>query len=657
MAISSYGFRRIVPLTIAVSIAIQTAVFAQSKNWHAAELALPFPEAATEQQLIEQLRSAPPEGKVIACKQLAIYGGKAAVPELAKLLSDERFSSWARIALEAIPDPSADAALVEAARNLQGKLLVGTINSIGAKQSAQAVDLLASRLTDNDEDVASAAAVALGKIGGEHAIHSFHQAFAAAKPAVRSAIAEAGILCAERLLAEGKNEKAAEVYDVIRDADLPKQRIVEATRGAIIARGNQGIALLVEQLRSPDKAMFQIALSTSRELPGNKVVEALSAQLASAPPDRAPAIIYAIGDREGVVLPPSVLEAATTGDVPVRLAAIELVGRLGDASAVPALLQIAVEPDAELSQAAKAALAGLRGKNVDAEIAARLPAAEGRSQAVLIELVGERRIHATTELVTALKQSDASIRRAALVALGETIGPEDLDVLIDEVVVAKNEEDRRSAEMALRSASIRMRDRESTAAELAGAMPRASTPAKASVVRILGAMGGQKALRTIAMAAKTGEDELQDATTQVLGQWMTADAAPVLLEITKDPSSKKYHVRALRGYLRIARQLKQLPDGQRIAMAREALAIAQRPEERELALDVLKRCPSAEGVELASSLLDDKELRERAVETAVFIAEKIKDEDPAAAKSAGEKALKTNPKGDLAARARALTTP
>ena len=657
MAKSFYGFRGIVPLAIGALLSAQAALFAQTKAWMAAELALPFPEATTEQQLIEQLRSAPPEGKVIACKQLAIYGSQAAVPELAKLLSDERFASWSRIALEAIPNPSADAALVEAAGKLQGKLLVGTINSIGAKRVAQAVDWLAVRLNDKDADVASAAAVALGKIGNEQAIHALHQAFAAAKPSVRSAIAEGGILCAERLLADGNSTAAAEVYDAIRKADLPKQRILEATRGAIIARGDQGIPLLVEQLKSPDKAMFQIALSTARELPGTKVVEALSAQLADAAPQRASLILYAIGDREGVAMPPAVLEAATTGDKQVRLAAIELVGKLGDASAVPPLLEIAGESDAELSQAAKTALTGLPGKKVDAEIAARLPAAKGRSQAILIELVGERRIDATSELVKALKQSDESIRNAALIALGETVAPSDLNVLISEVIEAKNDDDRQSAEKALHSASIRMPNREATAAELAGAMPSASTAAKASLVRILGAMGGPKALRTIAMAAKTGDDELQDAATRVLGQWMTADAAPVLLEITKDPSSKKYHVRALRGYLRIARQLKQLPDRERIAMAREALEIAQRPEERELALDVLKRCPSAEAVELASSLLDDAELRQRAVEAAVFIGEKIKETDPAAAKTAGQKALEAAPSGELADRARALTSP
>jgi len=657
MAKACYRFRWVAPLAIIVSIAFQASLTAQKVDWSAEELAQPFPAAATEEQLIEQLRSATPEGKAIACKQLSIYGSKAAVPELAKLLSDEHFASWSRIALEAIPDPAADAALMEAAKTLKGQLLVGTINSIGVRRSEQATAQLAGRLKDQDAEVASAAAVALGRIGNEQSTNILRDSLASADPAVRSAIAEGCVLCAEQLLAAGKGDAAADVYDAIRNADVPKQRILEATRGAIIARGEQGIPLLVEQLKSQDKRMFQIGLSTARELPGNKVVEALSAQLAEAAPERASLIIYAIGDRQGVMLPQSVLQATTTGDEQVRLAAIELVGRLGDVSAVPTLLAIAVGSDAELSAAAKTALTGLPGEKVDADLAARLPGAKGKSLAILIDLVGERRIEATPELVKALDHSDIAIRDAALAALGATVGPKDLNVLITEVVEAKAAADGEAAEKALLEAAIRMPDREATAAELSAAMAKAPTPAKASLLKALGAMGGPTALETITRAVKSGDEQMQDVGTRVLGEWMTADAAPVLLEITKDPSNKKYQVRALRGYLRIARQLKQLPDEQRIAMARQALEIAQRPEERELALDVLKRCPSAESIELASSLVGDKELGDRAVETAIFIGEKIKDKDPAAAKSAGQKALEASPPKELADRARALTAP
>jgi hypothetical protein len=109
--------------------------------------------------------------------------------------------------------------------------------------------------------------------------------------------------------------------------------------------------------------------------------------------------------------------------------------------------------------------------------------------------------------------------------------------------------------------------------------------------------------------------------------------------------------------LRIGRQLKQLPDEERIAIAREALEIAERPDQRILVLQVLERCPTPESIQLASALVDDKEVRDQAVQTAILIGEKIKDKDPAAARSAAEKALKASPPKELADRARALAAP
>ncbi len=188
----------------------------------------------SEQQLIAILRSKPPAEKAIACKKLAIYGSKDAVPELAKLLSDKELASWSRIALEAIPGPEADAALLKATDSLHGLLLVGTINSIGVRQDVNAVDQLTGHLKDDDTAVASAAAVALGHIGNNAATKALRKSLPDAGGAVRSAIAEGCILCAERRLAEGKATQAVAIYDQVRKADLPKPRLLEATRGAIL---------------------------------------------------------------------------------------------------------------------------------------------------------------------------------------------------------------------------------------------------------------------------------------------------------------------------------------------------------------------------------------------------------------------------------------
>jgi HEAT repeat protein len=580
------------------------------------------PYAAKEADLIEVLKSGQKPDQALACKQLAIVGSEKSVPELARLLADEELASWARIALEAIPGPAADEALTKAAQSLEGRLLVGAINSLGVRRATGAVEPLRARLADKDPLVAAAAAVALGKIGNDQATQSLRQALAAGTPEIRSAAAEGCILCAERLLADGKSDDAIAIYDEIRKADVSKPRKLEATRGAILARKSGGIPLLIEQLQSPDKHYLQIALSAARELPGREVDEALAGALTKLTAERAALVLYALADRELDTVPAAVLTAAKNGDKTVRIAAIDFVGRRGDASSVDTLLEIATESDAELSQAARRALVELPGHKVNAELAARLNKAEGKVLPVLIELAGQRRFEATAALKRALEHPDKAVRSAALTALGATVGPQDLSVLVSHVTSAKDADLAEAAHKALTAASIRMPDRDACAAELAAAMQRAPAAVKPKLLETIGAVGGKKSLETIAAALKGNNEELKDAGSRILGEWMSVDAAPVLLDVAKDPKAGRYQVRALRGYIRLARQF-QMNDRERADMCQKALDAATRADEQRLVMQVLERYPSVETLRVAANAAKVPALKEEASRVALVIAQRI----------------------------------
>ncbi len=575
-----------------------------------------------EKPLIEVLRSGPRPEKALACKQLAIHGTSQAVPELAALLADEQLASWARIALEAIPDPSADEALRKATHALKGKLLVGAINSLGVRRDVGAVDALVSHLKNQDVEVAAAAAIALGHISNPPATQALRQSLASATGQLRSAAAEGCVLCAERLMADGKNDAATEIYEQVRKAEVPKPRILEATRGEILARGAAGLPLLIEQLRSADKQFFQIGLTTARQLQATGVADALGAELAHATPERAALLLHALADRTEHVVPPAVVEAAKSGPKAVRIAAIEFMGRWGDQSCVSALLPIASEADSDLALTAKTALAGLAGGKVDAEIAARLSTADANSLPVLIELIGQRRIDATPALVKALDHPDAAIRRSALTALGNTVGPEKLSVLISQVVAPKEPADLEVAQKALRAASIRMPNRDACSGELGAALARAPASAKASLLETIGAVGGPRALEVIGAAMKDGDPELQDIGSRALGEWMSVDAAPVLLELAKNSKEEKLQARALRGYVRLARQFA-MPSKQRAQMCQTALDAAKHPSEQKLVLAVLERYPSVDTLEVAIAALEKPAMKEDAKQSIAKMAQKL----------------------------------
>jgi HEAT repeat protein len=619
------------------------------------------PPDERSQSLVAVLQSdAPPAEKAMACKRLAIYGNKDAVPALAPLLADRELASWARIALEAIPDPAADEALRAALGKVQGRLLVGVINSIGVRRDAQAVQGLIQRLLDRDVEVACGAAAALGRLGGPQAVAALRQVLDSLKdtprPEVASAAAEGCVLAAEKLLAAGQRDAAVELYDHVlncpRRALVAKPRILDATRGAILARGAAGAPLLVEQLRSEDKSLVALGLGVARELPGREVTAALVAELERAAPERRPSLILALADRGDKAAAPALVEAAKRGPENVRIAALGMLGRAGDAAAVPVLLDAAADDNPQVSQAAVAALADLPGKEPDAAVLARIAAlADIRALKGLIELAGQRHIAAAVPiLLKAADDPDAAIRIAALGALGGTVGMSQLPALIARTLHPKAPEEAKAAEDALAAACIRMPDREACAEKLVAAIDQAPPATKVKLLEILGAMGGAKALGAVAAAAKDPDAGLRDTATRLLGQWMTADAAGVLLDLAKTAADASNRSRALRGYLRIARQLTP-PGPQRLAMYREAWAVCPRDEERKLVIDILRLAPSPESLSLVAAQLGNPALKQEAAGAAVAIAEKIVGKQPKAVAEAMKQVLAASPGRTVAARA------
>ena len=211
--------------------------------------------------------TAPIFDKAKACQQLAVIGTKDAVPVLAKLLADEQLAHYARFALEPLPDPTVDETLRASLDQLKGGLLVGVTNSIGMRRDVQAIDPLKALLQDTDPAVAGAAACALGRIASPAAIDILKASLAAPEP-VRLAVADGCLTAADTLEKEQKAELAVSIYDAMRGTQLPKYLQIAALAGAIRVRREQGVELLVEQLKSADEDFFEVGLSMAHLIPG-----------------------------------------------------------------------------------------------------------------------------------------------------------------------------------------------------------------------------------------------------------------------------------------------------------------------------------------------------------------------------------------------------
>jgi HEAT repeat protein len=611
-----------------ICIAFASAAVASA----AAQNQAPAPER--ERQLIGVLRSeAPRAEKAIACKRLAVCGTQEAVPALAPLLSDAQLSSWARIALEAIPGPSADAALREAAGKLDGRLLVGVLNSIGVRADAAAVAVLVTRLGNADSEVASAAAVALGRIGNPPALAVLEQALGRTPASPASAVAEGCILCAERALDRGNRAEATRLYDLVRKANVPKQRLAEATRGAILARGPEGIPLLLETLRAADKTTFAIGLRSARELPGPTVTEALAADLDRFDPSRQGAVLSAMADRSDAAVWPVVLRAAKTGSKNLRIEAIGAIGRKAHVAGVAVLVDVLVEKDPDLTPAVKVALARLPAERVDAEVVSRLSGSSGPARRTLVEMVGQRKLAAAVpDLIRASHDSDPALRTAGVRALGSTVTLADLGAITELLAKAGTAEDLAGVEAALQDACSRLPDKAACADKLLACLSGSATPTRCAVLRLLATVSTPTALDAVQAARASQDSQVQETASRVLAEWPDGAAMPALLEMFRSTGNDTARVLALRGCVRLLGQGSQ-STGQAVKTYAELLKNAQRADERKLLLAGLATVADAAALDLVNSLRDDAQVQNEVELARLGIAGGLAGTSPALAKT------------------------
>jgi HEAT repeat protein len=605
-------------------------------------------DSAKEQKLITLLQSsAPPEEKALACKQLTVCGSQAAVPALSALLSDERLASWSRIALEAIPGPAADDALRQVLNHLEGKLLVGVINSIGVRRDPKAVKPLAAKLKSSDMQVAAAAASSLGRIGGPQAAKVLKKALASCPEAVCPDVAEGCIRCAEQFLVVGKRRDAVSLYDAVRRASSVqtastwlRQKNLEATRGAILARQSKGIPLLIECLRSPDKDILGIGLSTARELPGTDVTKSLIAELERAAPERQARILLAIGDRGDASAMPAVVNAARSGSKPLRLVAVDILDRSGNAANLPVLLEIAAGPEADLARKAQEAIIRFGGSQVDSEIISRLSQASGSMRRVLIQIAAGRNLQNALPILTqSCQDPDKSVRAAALQAVGVLGEEKQAGELVALAQKTTDSEDRANIGKAL--AALCGRKGAGCAAPLKALASNDDAVLRTMALEALASAGGSQALEVVKAAVTDKDESVQDEAVRILANWPSTwpedDAiAEPLLELAKSGAKPSYQVLALRGYLQHLQFDKKLAPEARLSRIKESNALIKRPEEKRLAISVLQATPAAGSLQELTELASDAAVTEDACAAIVAAAGK---ESSAISKEERQKAL------------------
>jgi HEAT repeat protein len=570
--------------------------------------------AAVEKDLVSVLADAKATyaAKQFACRVLRLIGTDACVAPVAALLTDEKLSHMARFALQSNPSAQVDEAFRAALAKTSGDVQVGVINSIGMRADAKAVAPLCALATGQQAGAAEAAVLALGRIGTPAAAEALLQL----KPqgALAAAWGIAVVNAGERLAAQKEAKLARQILRAAYDAAQKPVAKMAALRG-LIAVDADAAAELPALLKHSDPLIAVAAAQLLAEQPGKKLSKVIAAQLPSATPTVQVILLRNLAGRGDEVALPAVVQLASGANPEVAAAAIVTLGELGSAEQVPQLLKLAAA--GETAAAAAGSLEKLRGKDVNAALLKGVADADaGIRIAALNALAARDAKEAAASLLALGKDTDAKAKSAAFKALRALAGPAEVKPLLDMLTGSASAADRQRIQPALAAAVERSTDTAAVTALLTGALGSASDEIKQDLLPVFGRVSGPQALAAVKGQLQGADVETRKAAIRALSDWRDANPLADLLAAAKGDADGNAKILALRGYIQLAGLPAERSAADALALYRNALELAARPEEKMLVLAGLAGVKSAEAFKLAATCVgENKKLNEAAANT------------------------------------------
>lgn len=563
--------------------------------------------AAATSELLALLRQADaaPAVRQEAAQQLGLVllagSGNAhadTLNALAPLLADPAQSDFARLALDRVPGDAVDTLYLQALLNSAGRTRLGLIDAVGTRGIAGAAPVLAGLLTN--AEASTAAATALGRIGGRPALDALAQAPNPLAPAVL----KARLAAAAKADAATATRVAGELY---RNPSVPLAQRTVALRQLIAANPAGAVEEIHAALSGAEPALHAVAIESVRSLAVADAGAQLTTRLSAYAPAVQTALIAALGHRGDASAVPGLLTALGSAEPAVRLAALEALGRLpGTSEVAHRLAALATGRGAE-AEAAAASLARLDGPGLDDLI--RTGASAGNDLAlrtVFIRQIAARNLTEAVPFLIGLRTSpEENLRLEALDALRLIAGAAEQRALIDWAVGAPGRNEQNRAVRALITIILRDGAVGTRAATVIAALDSGDAAARQILLPVLSRATGAPAIAAAARLARAPDAAVAAAATAELARWPDAAALPALVELAVATGSEDIRTAAVQGAARFLAQ-----DGEDVAAARSARArsLLELPlpaSARSALIHVLSLCADEAALAVAKGYLAD----------------------------------------------------
>jgi hypothetical protein len=572
--------------------------------------------AECETKLLAFLKgTATPSAKMAATRLLRTIAGDTAVPALQAMVADPRLSDYAIYVLQPMPGAAAETALLQSLKTARGAQQAAVVAALGQRRTTAALPLLTPML--GSPALAPAAAVAIGRIGGPAATAALTTAMETAQAPAKRLLAASVLEAADGLLAANDTQAAAALYTTLSsDRTLPAPMRTAAFIGTLSASGPRAPAALVAMLGGDDADARAAAVAGIGDVIPPDGVGPVCDLLPRLPEPVQVQVLAALSRYPATRVRPAILQAATSGAVDVRVAALRALELVGDGSTVAFLAETAAAgPKGPVQDAARRALGGLRGRAVDEAIVAGL--AKPGSDAVAAELlraVAERRLFmAKPSVAASLSAPSAAVRIEGMKTLRVIGSPSDASPVLDILLKTADDVEQAEAEKTVNALLQKTAGADNRSRLLRTRLADEKDPAaRAKLIGLLAPTADGAALPVLRKGLEDADAAVADASARAIAAWPTAAARDDMLALVKSGKDETHRLLAFGGLVRlVSADTWRLPEAA-VADLKTLSGLAWRPEEQKLVLGALSAFPCQPGLDLAKGFLNDESLKAEA---------------------------------------------
>lgn len=574
--------------------------------------------------------------RIWAMQQIGVHGSARDLAAIESLLHDELLYNEARYAFEQSTDSSADDMLLSALDTSEGDVRRGILRSLTARENTNAIDPAIEMLEEGDAKDRSAAAAALGFLGGKDARRALERAIKDAEESELFALEDALLTWAET----ASSRDARNVYTRLREKGSAPFIRASAWRGSLI-QSSAKASDLEKALNAEEAIIRDRVLRAIPEMSLKGLHKVLAEKFSSMNQQEQLAALYAIEQRneaEGIPLLHSALDSS---DPVVGSNALYVAGSIGDASTAAKVLSMVGSLERADVEQARDALSTMRAPAVEQKLVEALDSEDKNVRLLAVRGLTARGATAQADrLFAATEDPERTVRSAAYDAVGELGGDPHIGDLISTILSLGNSPDQRNAQRALSLLLSRSDRAEENLQALSTAIESADEPAAESLVRSMASLRTDAARDRLIKLASDDRDALRLNAIRTLSEWGDASVAPALLEIAAREDRRESTL-AARGFVKAIAEDPTVPSEEKLAAARRVMPLLNDKAAKTGVLSMVSPIPSFESLQIAMEMTNDPDVEREAVMAIVQLSTPLSFDHPKEVQEALRKVVDT----------------